>query len=92
MEVIVNTKMVCKMDIQPEEALNILCKTLDMEFVLDEDRKFYISDDGSVWETVNGHDCEIDERGDLFIALRNVMVNMFPNLYFRSDPYIYSRE
>ena len=78
-------------DINAEEAFRILRKTLDMDFVLDEERDFYVSN-GSVWITVNGHDSEFDDRGDLFIALRNVAVNMFPNLMFRNASYIYNNE
>lgn len=33
-----------------------------------------------------------DDRGDLFIALRNAAVNFIPNLYFRNADYIYSNK
>ena len=93
MVVDINTKAVCQIDIDSSEAFRILCKTLHMDFVLDEDIKFFVRkneyDENCVYVTRNGHDEEYDERGDLFVALRNVAVNMFPNTSFRSDDYIY---
>lgn len=71
--------------------LNALCKHLKMDAVLDEDRKFAIvtGQDGikRVIDETDGH--AYDDRGDLFIALRNVVVQMVPNVYFRSADYIY---
>ena len=93
MTVEVNINSVCKIDIDSSEAFRILCKTLHMEFVLDEDTEFFVRKneygENSVYVTRDGHDAEYDERGDLFVALRNVAVNMFPNASFRSDDYIY---
>lgn len=89
----VNTKMVYQIDIESEEAFKILCKTLNMNCVLNEDIDFFVREscygDRRVYYIKNGHDEEYDYRGDLFIALRNVAVNMFPNLAFRSAEYIY---
>lgn len=91
----VKTKTVCQIDIDEDEAFEILCKTLYMEYVLDEDTKFFVRkneyDENCVYVMINGHDEEYDNRGDLFVALRNVAVNMFPNTSFRSDDYIYNR-
>lgn len=90
----VNTKAICQIDIDKCEAFRILCKTLHMEFVLDEDIDFFVRKDcygeNCVYYTKDGHDEVYDDRGDLFVALRNVAVNMFPNLYFRGADYIYS--
>ena len=90
-----NVKTTMQIDIEPAEAFRILCKTLDMDFVLDEDTVFYIVDtqDGK-WrvEKLNKKEMcveRMDDRGKLFVALRNVAVNMFPNLGFRGDSYIY---
>ena len=91
MEVTVKARSTHTLDIEPEEAFWILCKTLNMDFVLDEINDFWVDESGLVWIRENGHDREVDDRGDLFIALRNVAVNMFPNLPFRNDPYIYER-
>ena len=88
MEVDVKTTTLMKIDIEATEAFRILCKALQMDFVLDEDKDYFVSN-GSVCTTENGHDRCFDDRGDLFVALRNVAVNMFPNVRFRSDSYIY---
>ena len=95
MEVNINTKAVCTIDIDSSEAFKILCKTLHMDFVLDEEIDFFVrkndEEENCVYVIRNGHDELYDERGDLFVALRNVAVNMFPNLWFRSADYIYNR-
>lgn len=90
----VETKAVCQIDIDAGEAFEILCKTLHMDFVLDEDTNFFVREDlttgeNAVYVLKNGHDELYDDRGDLFVALRNVAVNMFPNTAFRSADYIY---
>ena len=89
----VNAKSVYQLDIESEEAFRILCKTLDMDFVLYEDIDFFVREsyqgDRRVYYIRDGHDEEYDDRGDLFIALRNVAVNIFPNLTYRSAEYIY---
>lgn len=89
----VNAKSVYQLDIESEEAFRILCKTLDMDFVLYEDIDFFVREsyqgDKRVYYIRDGHDEEYDDRGDLFVALRNVAVNIFPNLMFRSAEYIY---
>ena len=91
----VATKAICQIDIDSHEAFRILCKTLHMNIVLDEDANFFVRKDcygdNCVYVTRNGHDECVDDRGDLFVALRNVAVNMFPNLSFRSDDYIYNK-
>ena len=90
----VNTKSIVQVDIESEEAFRILCKTLGMDYILDMGyndffvrKNFY--DETCVYCIVDGHDELYDERGDLFVALCNVAVNMFPNLEFRSADYIY---
>ncbi len=92
MDVVVRGITKCKVDIEPEEAFKILCATLLMPCVCDESHDYYVSSDGVVWRTVNGRDESVDDRGELFIAFRNVAVNLFPNVIFRNDPYIYNRE
>ena len=91
----VNAKINCSIDIESGEAFKILCKTLHMDFVLDEDTSFFIKrnsdDENCVYTLKGGHEEECDDRGDLFIALRNVAVNMFPNVNFRSADYIFNR-
>ena len=94
MEVNVNTKAICTIDIDSAEAFRILCETLHIGFVLDEDTDYFVYKNSygelNVFETVDGHDSCVDERGDLFVALRNVAVNMFPNTLFRNADYIYN--
>ena len=91
----VKTKAICKIDIDSTKAFEILCKTLHMGFVLNEDINFFVRKDeygdNCVYYIKDGHDEKYDDRGDLFIALRNVAVSMFPNVSFRSADYIYSR-
>ena len=83
----VNARAICQIDIDSYEAFRILCKTLHMEFALDEDIDFFVKknsyDENCVYHTRDGHDELYDDRGDLFIALRNVAVNIFPNFSFR---------
>lgn len=89
----ITTKNTTQVDIDSEEAFRILCKTLKMEFVLWEDTPFFVRKnyygDNCVYLIRNGHDEQYDDRGDLFIALRNVAVNIFPNLSFSCAEYIY---
>ena len=88
-----NVKTTMQIDIDSAEAFRILCKTLDMDFVLNEDIDFFVRKDSygdnCVYYIRDGHDERFDDRGDLFVALRNVVVNMFPNVGFRGDDYIY---
>lgn len=94
MKVDVKTNTVCQIDIDEIEAFKILCKTLHMDFVLDEDTDYFVRKDeygeNCVYIT-DGHDIKIDDRGDLFVALRNVAVNIVPNTRFRSEDYIYNK-
>lgn len=95
MTVDVKTKAICQIDIDSYEAFRILCKTLHMEFVLDEDVDFFVRkdcyDNNCVYYIRDGHDEEYDDRGDLFVALRNVAVNLFPNTSFGNAEYIYNK-
>ena len=77
-------------------AVCVTCKTLQMEFVLNEYIDFFVRKDSygdnCVYYIDNGHDEMYDDRGDLFVALRNVAENIFPNLSFRSADYIYKED
>lgn len=92
----VKTTTTQQINIEPEEAFRILCKTLNMEFILNEDIDFFVRkdcyDENCVYYIKDGHDEEYDDRGDLFVALRNVAVNIFPNTLFRNADYIYKGE
>ena len=88
---LVNVKCTRKIDIDEYEAFRILCKTLDMDCVLNTDVDFRVEKDLDGVNRVYVLYNEIyDDRGDLFVALRNVAVNLFPNLEFRSEKYIYN--
>lgn len=86
---------VINIDIESDEAFRILCQTLDMEFVLNEDIDFFVREDeygdSCVYRIYGGCDDKYDEKGDLFVALRNVAVNIFPNVAFRNADYIYNK-
>ena len=90
----IEAKSVHQIDIDHNEAFRILCKALNMAFVLDEDTDYFVLKDPyggkCVYRTMHGHDECVDSRGDLFIALRNVAVNMSPNVGFRNADYIYN--
>lgn len=80
--------------LSPQEAFWILCKELNMEIVLDEDKKYQIVE--SIEYPEEGYkvacgDKIVDDRGCLFVALRNVAVNIYPNILFRSDSYIHNK-
>jgi hypothetical protein len=91
----IEAKTDVKIDVSSCQALRILCQTLDMEFVLNEDVDYFVREncygDNCVYYTKDGHDEVYDDRGDLFIALRNVVVNMYPNVSFRNAEYIYKK-
>ena len=61
-----------EIDIDEKEAFRLLCKTLYMDFIL-EDRDLYVfEEDNCVYECRSGGDCIIDERGDLYIGLMTI--------------------
>lgn len=92
MKVKTTVKQEVEIDITPEEAFNILCKSLKMEFVMNEMTNFTVAKndfgENVVW-IGSAHDGSwFDDRGDLFVALRNVAVRLFPNVSFRNKDYI----
>lgn len=92
----IKTKAVCQVDIDAGEAFRILCKTLDMDFVLDEDTNFLVMEDpytkeNAVYISRNGHEEIYDDRGNLFVDLRNLATDIFPDTAFRNADYIYNR-
>lgn len=92
MKVKTTVNMVQEIEIDESQALEILCETLEIkQLVYDADTDYVIEDiDGQKCVCIeNGNKpIVVDERAGLFVALRNVMVNMFPNLEFRGDDYI----
>lgn len=80
----ITTKTTQQIDIEPEEAFRILCKTLKMDCVLDEDTNYKVfKSDCDNKNHVYVYGELFDDRGDLFAALRNVAVQIFPNVGFR---------
>ena len=100
-EVTAKTKVA--IDISSDEAYRILCKTLGMDFILDDNHPYYLKvfdEDREYYDTYydqpcvcyrdrNGDEKVISEQGNLFAALCTVAVNMYPNVGFRGDPWIY---
>lgn len=78
-------------EITPSIAFNMLVESLDMEWAMDEDRKFFIAKDGEwdeslvVKEIKNGHDEFVSDRGELFYTLRKLSCLIYPNLPWRRD-------
>lgn len=72
-----------------------LCASLDMDFVCDDTNVYRIVKDqdgeNRVYIFKNNQPVLFDDRGDLFIALRNVAVNIVPNTIFRNEDYIYNK-
>ena len=86
-----NVKINYTFDIDEVAAFQMLCKALYMQCVLDEDTD-YCYRNGKIYATIDGYEQEYDDRGDLFVALRNVAVNIMPNLSFRGADYIYQHD
>lgn len=97
MKIDIKTNTIIQADIDEIEAFRILCKTLHMDFVLDEDTNYFVGKkeygENAVYEIGITDEDEgyVDDRGDLFVALRNVAVNIVPNVGFRNADYIYSK-
>lgn len=95
MKVDIKAYSLFSIEIDEYEAFKMLLKTLHMECVLNDDEDFFVRkdchDNNCVYHIIDGHDEVYDDRGDLFVALRNVAVNMYSNLAFRGDDYIYKR-
>lgn len=80
-------------DLHPVDSFRILCHVLEMDYVLNEFMNFYVKEeDGElgVYVDRDGEPVLYDERGDLFVALRNVAICICPNLGFKDADYIYS--
>lgn len=79
-------------DINEKQAFDLLLKaTLMDDMLLDDSLEVKHNTYGEkvVYRVVNGHDETFDDRGDLFVALRNVACCLYPNLPFRGADYIY---
>lgn len=84
MEVTVNMELT----IDERKALMILCEVLDMKELVQSDEELVIKEGYVQKRTSSGGYSIVDERADLFAALRNVANRICPNCEFRSDDYI----
>ena len=92
MKVNVPVNAIVEAVIDERTALDILLQVTQMkDLVWDDD--LYVKEDEHgdkvVYRIVDGHDETVDDRGDLLIALRNVVCALFPNLDFRGEDYIH---
>ena len=74
-------------EVDESKALYILCKVLHMENLITSEDDLVIHD-GKVCRRLNGEYKVVDDRADLFAALRNVANCLFPGCEFRSANYI----
>lgn len=70
------------------KAFYILCEVLHIKDLVLSEEKLYIHEGNVCRKDKNGKFEVVDERADLFAALRNVACAHWPNVEFRSDPYI----
>lgn len=97
MSALVDVKVdsIIPIEINGEEAFRVLCKALGMECVLDEKTRFVVRrnmrGENGVYYMVGNQERIYDSKGDLFVALRNVAVQLFPNIAFKDEPYIYNK-
>lgn len=83
-------KVTATFELRPEQALEMLCKTLYMDFAFTDDDSFYIKENPRTGELAVWCDDRVyDDRAELFVAIRNLMVCIIPNLSFRNDDYIF---
>lgn len=70
------------------QAFRTLCEALEIDTVVLSEEQLYIHK-GKVCRKDRDGDLEVvDDRADLFAALRNVAVAYWAGCEFRSDPYI----
>lgn len=90
-------KKTIEIDIDEWELLNLLAEELNMKLALS-DNEFYIKkdewDEPKVWIVGKGGSSDecVDDRAELFVALRNLANAMCPNCEFRSESTIYDIE
>lgn len=77
-------KVTLKVDIDEAEAFSALCYALNMDYVLDEDTKYFCYGDNVYsgdWDLVD------EDRRELFLVLRRVAELIIPNVAFRGENY-----
>jgi hypothetical protein len=76
------------LEITEFQAFHLLCKILGMSEIMAIDEPVYIVGGKVCTRDVNLQYHVVDDRADLFAALRNVANNMVPSVEFRTDAYI----
>lgn len=82
---------IVKLNIDKWQLFEMLCRELDMDFVLDTETKYYIRN-GQVCVMENGVEHVYDDRANLFVSLRNLLVHMSVNSECRSEKHIFNYE
>jgi hypothetical protein len=77
-----------ELTINERKAFTMLCDALDIKELIQSDKDLVIKDGYVQVRTPSGGYLVVDNRADLFAALRNVANCITPNCEFRSDPYI----
>lgn len=75
-------------EIDDIKAFHILCEVLHIKDVVLSEEQLYIHKGKVCRKDKNSKFEVVDDRADLFAALRNVACAHWPNVEFRSDPYI----
>lgn len=95
MPVIKKEEVIIEMD--QIKAFRILCQTLDMDWMFDEDNKYYVYEDEneerSVWSyNLDGTGNVYDDRGDLFLLLCALSEYIVPNSELRNPIIVKGKE
>lgn len=81
-------KLYIPLEFDEGSAFNILCEVLGMQDIVSSDEELFIHDGAVCRRKEDGEYEVVDERADLFAALRNVACATWPNLEYRGDDYI----
>jgi len=75
----VHVNAIVPIEIDAEESFRLLCKCLDMDFIL-KDEDYVVKENEWEEKVVYLNDEIIDDRGELFESLMNLAKNIFPNV------------
>ena len=81
-------KLYIPLEFDEGSAFNILCEVLGMQDIVSSEEELFIHNGAVCRKNEKGEYEEVDERADLFAALRNVACATWPNLEYRGDNYI----
>ena len=70
------------------KAFHMLCEVLDIKDLVLSEEELFIHNGAVCRKNEKGEYEVVDERADLFAALRNVACATWPNLEYRGDDYI----